>query len=82
MNPSRPLFDSMTTAPVPHTITLPSAHTQVTGLLIGIDVDLWPPRTPPCTVSVYYVSVSARFDHDVDDWDVPVTSGMTLEVHP
>ena len=77
---TRPAFEALTPALVGSTITLRSAHTQVTGLLIGIDVEGWPTRTYDGTVSVDYVSVSARFDHDVDDWDVPVTSDMTLEI--
>lgn len=81
MTTPRPAFEALTPALVGHTITLRSPTTQVTGLLIGINVEGWPSRTYAGTSTVDYVSVSARFDRDVDDWDVPVTPDMTLEVH-
>ena len=34
------------------------------------------------TTTVEDISVTARFDRNGDDWDVPVTPDMTLEVHP
>ena len=78
----RPALEALTPALVGSTITLRSAHTQVTGLLTGIYVDGWTTRTHDGTTTVEDVSVSVRFDRDGGDWDVPVTSDMTLEVHP
>ena len=82
MNNLRPAFEALTVNLVGQTITLRSANTQVTGLLTGFHVDGWTTRTYDGTTTVEDVNVTARFDHDGDDWDVPVTSDMTLEVHP
>ena len=82
MTTLRPALEALTPALVGHTITLRSAHTQVTGLLTGIYVDGWPSRTYDGTTTVEDVSVSVRFDRHGGDWDVPVTPDMTLEVHP
>ena len=82
MTTLRPALEALTPSLVGHTITLRSAHTQVTGLLTGIYVDGWTTSTYDGTTTVEDVSVSARFDREGDDWDVPVTSDMTLEVHP
>ena len=76
----RPAFEALTPALVGSTITLRSAHTQVTGLLTGFYVDGWTTRTYDGTTTVETMSVSVRFDRDGGDWDVPVTSDMTLEV--
>ena len=82
MTTPRPAFEALTPALVGSTITLRSGKTQVTGLLTGIYVDGWTTRTYGGTTTVEDVSVTARFDRDGDDWDVPVTPDMTLEVHP
>lgn len=82
MTTHRPAFEALTPSLVGSTITLRSAHTQVTGLLTGIYVDGWATSTHDGTTTVEDVSVSVRFDRDGGDWDVPVTSDMTLEVHP
>ena len=82
MNNLRPAFEALTVNLVGQTITLRSANTQVTGLLTGFHVDGWTTRTYDGTTTVEDVNVTARFDHDGDDWDVPVTSDVTLEVHP
>lgn len=82
MNTARPAFEALTPALVGHTITLRSAHGQVTGLLTGIYVDGWTTSTYDGTTTVEDVKVTARFDHDGDDWDVPVASDVTLEVNP
>ena len=79
---TRPALEALTPALVGHTITLRSPHTQVTGLLTGIYVDGWTTRTYDGITTVETMSVSVRFDREGDDWDVPVTSDMTLEVHP
>ena len=78
----RPAFEALTANLVGQTITLRSANTQVTGLLTGLDIEGWTTRTYDGTTTVEDVNVTARFDHDGDDWDVPVTPDMTLEVHP
>lgn len=78
----RPAFEALTPALVGSTITLRSAHGQVTGLLTGLDIEGWTTRTYDGTTTVEDVSVSVRFDRHGGDWDVPVTSDMTLEVHP
>ena len=82
MTTPRPAFEALTPALVGHTITLRSPHTQVTGLLTGIYVDGWTTSTYDGTTTVEDVNVSARFDLNGADWDVPVTPDMTLEVHP
>ena len=82
MTTPRPALEALTPALVGSTITLRSAHTQVTGLLTGIYVDGWTARTYDGTTTVEDVSVSVRFDRHGGDWDVPVTPDMTLEVHP
>lgn len=81
MNTARPAFEALTVNLVGQTITLRSANTQVTGLLTGFYIDGWTTRTYG-TTTVEYISVTARFDRNGDDWDVPVTPDMTLEVHP
>ena len=82
MNNLRPAFEALTVNLVGQTITLRSAHTQVTGLLTGFHVDGWTTSTHDGTTTVEAVSVSVRFDRHGGDWDVPVTPDMTLEVHP
>ena len=82
MTTPRPAPEALTPALVGSTITLRSAHTQVTGLLTGLYVDGWTTRTHDGTTTVEDVSVSVRFDQHGGDWDVPVTPDMTLEVHP
>ena len=82
MTTPRPALEALTPALVGSTITLRSAHTQVTGLLTGIYVDGWTTSTHDGTATVEDVSVSVRFDRHGGDWDVPVTPGMTLEVNP
>ena len=82
MNTARPAFEALTVNLVGQTIALRSANTQVTGLLTGFHVDGWTTSTYDGTTTVEDVKVTARFDHDGDDWDVPVTPDMTLEVHP
>ena len=79
---TRPALEALTPALVGSAITLRSAHTQVTGILTGLYVDGWTARTYDGTTTVEDVSVTARFERDGSDWDVPVTSDMTLEVHP
>ena len=80
MTTPRPAFEALTPALVGHTITLRSAHTQVTGLLTGFYVEGWTTSTHDGTTTVETTSVTATFDLDGADWDVPVTSDMTLEV--
>ena len=80
MNTARPAFEALTVNLVGQTITLRSANTQVTGLLTGFHVDGWTTRTYDGTTTVEDISVTARFDRNGDDWDVPVTPDMTLEV--
>ena len=82
MNNLRPAFEALTVNLVGQTITLRSANTQVTGLLTGFYIDGWTTRTHDGTTTVEDISVTARFDRNGDDWDVPVTPDMTLEVHP
>ena len=82
MNTARPAFEALTVNLVGQTITLRSANTQVTGLLTGFHVDGWTARTYDGTTTVEDISVTARFDRNGDDWDVPITLDMTLEVHP
>ena len=82
MTTPRSALEALTPALVGSTITLRSAHTQVTGLLTGIYVDGWTTSTHDGTTTVEDVNVSVRFDLDGGDWDVPVTPDMTLEVHP
>ena len=82
MSTARPAFEALTVNLVGQTITLRSANTQVTGLLIGFHVDGWTTRTYDGTTTVEDISVTARFDRNGDDWDVPVTPDMTLEAHP
>ncbi len=82
MNTARPAFEALTVNLVGQTITLRSANTQVTGLLTGFHVDGWTTRTYDGTTTVEDISVTARFDRNGDDWDVPVTPDMTLEVNP
>ena len=82
MNTARPAFEALTANLVGQTITLRSANTQVTGLLTGVHVDGWTTRTYDGTTTVEDISVTARFDRNGDDWDVPVTPDMTLEVNP
>ena len=82
MNTARPAFEALTANLVGQTITLRSANTQVTGLLTGFYIDGWTTRTYDGTTTVEDISVTARFDRNGDDWDVPVTPDMTLEVHP
>lgn len=82
MTTPRPAFEALTVNLVGSTITLRSAHTQVTGLLTGIYADGWTTSTYDGTTTVEAVSVSVRFDRHGGDWDVPVTPDMTLEVHP
>ena len=79
---TRPAFEALTPAVVGSTITLRSAHGQVTGLLTGIYVDGWTTSTYDGTTTVETMSVSVRFDRHGGDWDVPVTPDTTLEVHP
>ncbi|WP_271437711.1 hypothetical protein [Micrococcus luteus] len=80
MTTHRPAFEALTPALVGHTITLRSPTTQVTGVLTGIYVDGWTTSTYDGTTTVEDVNVSVRFDRHGDDWDVPVTSDMTLEI--
>ena len=80
MTTPRPAFEALTPALVGHTITLRSAHTQVTGLLTGFYVEGWTTSTHDGTTTVEDVNVTARFDHGGDDWGVPVTSDVTLEI--
>ena len=80
MTTPRPAFEALTPALVGHTITLRSPTTQVTGLLTGIYVDGWTTSTHDGTTTVETVSVSVRFDRHGGDWDVPVTTDMTLEI--
>ena len=82
MTTPRPALEALTPALVGSTITLRSADTQVTGLLTGIYVDGWTTSTYDGTTTVEDISVTARFDRNGDDWDVPVTLDMTLEVNP
>lgn len=82
MTTPRPAFEALTPALVGSTITLRSAHGHVTGLLTGIYIDGWTTSTYDGTTTVENVSVSVRFDRHGGDWDVPVTSDVTLEVHP
>ena len=82
MNTARPAFEALTVNLVGQTITLRSANTQVTGLLTGLDIEGWTKRTHDGTTTVEDISVTARFDRNGDDWDVPVTPDMTLEVNP
>lgn len=82
MNTARPAFEALTANLVGQTITLRSANTQVTGLLTGFYIDGWTTRTYDGTTTVEDISVTARFDRNGDDWDVPVTPDVTLEVHP
>ena len=82
MNNLRPAFEALTVDLVGSTITLRSAHTQVTGLLTGLYIDGWTTSTHDGTTTVENVNATARFDLDGADWDVPVTPDMTLEVHP
>lgn len=82
MTTPRPALEALTPALVGSTITLRSAHTQVTGLLTGIYVVGWTTSTYDGTTTVETMSVFVRFDQHGGDWDVPVTSDMTLEVHP
>ena len=82
MTATRPAFEALTPVLIGSTITLRSAHTQATGLLTGIYVDGWTTSTYDGTTTVEDISVTARFDRNGDDWDVPVTPDMTLEVHP
>ena len=80
MTTPRPALEALTPALVGHTITLRSPHGHVTGLLTGIYVVGWTTSTHDGTTTVEDVKVTARFDHDGDDWDVPVTPDMTLEI--
>lgn len=80
MTTHRPAFEALTPALVGHTITLRSPTTQVTGVLTGIYVDGWTTSTYDGTTTVEDVNVSVRFDRHGGDWDVPVTSDMTLEI--
>ena len=80
MTTPRPAFEALTPALVGSTITLRSADTQVTGLLTGLYVDGWTTCTYDGTTTVEDVNVSVRFDRHGDDWDVLVTSDMTLEI--
>ena len=82
MNTARPAFEALTVNLVGQTITLRSANTQVAGLLTGFHVDGWTTRTYDGTTTVEGISVTARFDRNGDDWDVPVTPDLTLEVNP
>ena len=82
MNTARPAFEALTANLVGQTITLRSANTQVTGLLTGFHIDGWTTRTYDGTTTVEDISVTARFDRNGDDWDVPVTPDMTLDVNP
>ena len=77
---TRPAFEALTPALVGSTITLRSPATQVTGLLTGFYVEGWTTRTYDGTATVEDVNVSVRFDRHGGDWDVPVTSDMTLEI--
>ena len=80
MTSPRPASEALTPALIGHTITLRSPTTQVTGLLTGFYVEGWPTRTYAGTTTVEDVNVSVRFDRHGDDWDVLVTSDMTLEI--
>ena len=80
MTTPRPALEALTPALVGHTITLRSPTTQVTGLLIGVDVDGWTTSTYDGTTTFEAMSVSVRFARHGGDWDVPVTPDMTLEV--
>ena len=82
MSTAYPAFEIMTPGLVGSTITLRSANTQVAGLLTGFYIDGWTTRTYDGTTTVEDISVTARFDRNGDDWDVPVTPDMTLEVNP
>ena len=82
MTTPRPAFEALTPALVGSTITLRSAHTQVTGLLTGLHLEGWTTRAYDGTTTVETVEATARFDLNGADWDVPVTPDMTLEVHP
>ena len=80
MTTPRPALEALTPALVGSTITLRSAHTQVTGLLTGFYVEGWTTSTHDGTTTVENVNATARFDLSGSDWDVPVTPGMTLEI--
>lgn len=80
MTDNIPAAEALTPALVGSTITLRSPTTQVTGLLTGFYVDGWTTSTYDGTTTVEDVSVTARFDRDGSDWDVPVTPDMTLEI--
>ena len=80
MTTPRPAFEALTPALVGSTITLRSPHTQVTGLLTGFHIGGWTTSTYDGTTTVEDVKVTARFDRHGDDWDVLVTSDMTLEI--
>ena len=82
MTTPRPAFEALTVDLVGSTITLRSEKTEITGLLTGLYIDGWTTSTYDGTTTVEDVKVTARFDHDGDDWDVPVASDVTLEVHP
>ena len=81
MNNLRPAFEALTVNLVGQTITLRSDKTNVTGLLTGLHIEGWTTRTYDGTTTVETVEATARFDLNGDDWDVPVTPDMTLEVH-
>ena len=80
MNNLRPAFEALTVDLVGSTITLRSEKTEITGLLTGIYVDGWTTSTYDGTTTVETMSVFVRFDRHGDDWDVLVTSDMTLEI--
>ena len=80
MNNLRPAFEALTVNLVGQTITLRSDKTNVTGLLTGLHIEGWATRTYDGTTTVEDVSVSVRFDRHGGDWDVLVTSDMTLEI--
>ena len=82
MNTAYPAFEIMTPALVGSTITLRSPNAKATGLLTGVYAEGRTTRGYDGTVLAQTVSVTARFDRNGDDWDVPVTPDMTLEVHP
>mgnify|MGYP007091965206 CR=1 FL=1 len=82
MTTPRPAFEALTPGLIGSTITLRSAHGQVTGLLTGFYVVGWTTSTYDGTTTVETMSVSVRFDRHGGDWDVPVTPDTTLEVHP
>lgn len=80
MTTPRPAFEALTPALVGHTITLRSETTKIMGLLTGLYIDGWTTHAYDGTTTVEKVVVIARFARHGGDWDVPVTTDMTLEI--